>query len=120
MNLREATDALIVACQAIDGVMVLRGDQVGTMRTPAVVVSLPVVRWEAFCVGPTSAQFRVAVVVALDEYAMGRLWDLLPVVHEAIEDGTRATVTEAVPIPFDSPLGAAGLASYELITEFPL
>lgn len=120
MTLTEALDALIVAAQAVEGVHVVRGDQTGTMRTPAVVVGLPNTRWEAYCAEPTSATFRVSIVVALDEYAMGRLLRLLPLVHDAIEENTRATVTEAIAVPFDSPLGAVGLASYELTTEFPL
>lgn len=118
-TLMEATQTLMAAAATVTGVSVHRGDRTGTMRTPAVVVSLPTVTWSAYCPDPTEAEFRVSLVVALDEYAMDRLMELLPLLHEALE-GTGATVTQALAVPFDSPLGSAGLASYELVTTFPL
>lgn len=115
----EALADLLTVLDAVPGVGAFRGDQLGTLRTPATVVGMPTVRWETYCATPTLATFRVAIVVSLDEFAMDRLLALLPAVQLAIE-ATGATVVEAVPVPFDSPLGAAGMASFELITEYPL
>lgn len=117
-TLTAALDDILAAARTVTGVSVYQADRTGTMRTPAVVVSLPIVRWQAFHMGPTSAEFRVMVVVSLDEYAMGRLMELVPVVREAITDNTPAGVVEATPVPFDA--AAASLAAFELVTEYPL
>ena len=115
----EALDALLDAARTVAGVNVYQGDGTGTLRTPAVVVSLPVVRWERYCPDPTSGRFTVTIAVGMNEYAMGRLLELLPLVHAAVED-TGATVNEATPVPFNSPIASSGLVGYQLDTEFPL
>lgn len=66
-----------------------------TADPPCVFVSLPDLRWTAFCATPTHATFDVAVVVALDDRAVIRLQELVIVVSAAIDAVPAAVVTTA-------------------------
>jgi hypothetical protein len=81
------------------------------------IIGPPALIWEGMCDGPTSARFLVYVVaVPADERAIERLWELVPLVAEAIDDVTDAVVTTALPGQW----GSANLPCYELTVEVSL
>lgn len=111
----DAVAALREALGAVEGVRVYT-DPAAVVDPPAVAVGPPALAWDGF--GPAcSATFPVYVVVALDERALQRLWELVPAVQAALET-TEATARVANPIVFTS--GGQDLPAYEITTEFPL
>lgn len=85
---------------------------------PATLVGLPRLAWESGCGEPTSATFLVYLVVPLDDRAVDRLQDMLPVVVDAIESVPDAVVTTATPLV--SPFGGRDLPAYEITVEVSL
>lgn len=111
-------DAVAELAAALAGVAGLRvyTDPAAVVDPPAVAVGPPVLAWESYGDACT-ATFPVYVVVALDERALARLWELVPAVQAALET-TQATAQTATPIVFNS--GGQDLPAYEITTEFPL
>jgi hypothetical protein len=114
----DAVAALAAALAAAEGLAGLRvyTDPSETVDPPAVVVGPPSLTWEGY--GPAAAAtFPVFVVVALDERALQRLWELVPAAQAALEE-TEATARSATPIVFNS--GGQDLPAYEITTDYPL
>lgn len=86
---------------------------------PTVIVGVPPLQpLQTSCTGPAEAQFPVYVVVAFDDQALELLYELVPLVWAAIEDGTPALVTAANPGTYNG--GSGDLPCYELTVEYPL
>jgi hypothetical protein len=86
---------------------------------PAFVLGPPRLTWEnAASHEPTGALFIVYAVVAADERAVERLWDLVTRASEAIDDRTNGVVIQADPGVF--PSGTTNLPCYELQVEIGL
>ncbi len=86
---------------------------------PAIVLGPPRLTWEgAANHEPTGALFIVYLVVAADEQAVERLWELVTEASSAIDDRTNGAVIQADPGVF--PSGTAQLPCYELQVEVGL
>ncbi|OLT46487.1 hypothetical protein BJF85_16725 [Saccharomonospora sp. CUA-673] len=119
MSVQQAATALEDALRHVDGARVYRDPAGAVADPPALLVGPPRLTWEGICGGPTSATFVVYVMAAMDERAVSRLWELVPVVAAAIDEHVRdAVVTEANPGVFDA--GGNNLPSYELTVEVAL
>lgn len=116
----EALEELRVATNKIPKLRAYRGDQLGSIQLPAVVIGLPSLTWEAYCEDPTDARFPVAILVPLDNKAMDQLMAFAVPVVKAIET-TGATVDpEAGLTPFSQELGNnVTAAGYELFVDYP-
>lgn len=114
--LGDATADLEAAAGSVAGVRV---HPLGAPITPpGVVISPPRLTPLSSCVGPGTATFAVHVVVALDDRALERLWELVVAVWEAVEDATPAVVTAADPGTFNS--GTGEMPAYQLTVEYPI
>ena len=87
--------ALKAALATVDG---LRVYELGTpVDPPGGVVGPPRLTWEVYCDEPTSAQFVVYLVSAMNERALDKLLELLPAVTLALMAVPNAVVVEATP-----------------------
>lgn len=118
MSAVSVLDALVQACNNVDGLRGYRGDASGQWQLPAVVVGIPTLRWEAYCEDPTAGVYPVTIVVPLDDRAMDALLRHVGPVQKAIEAAGLGTIAAANPVAFDIQNGAA--AAYELSVECPL
>lgn len=114
---RGAVEALKAAVEEVDEIRVYT-DPGATVDPPGVVIAPPTLTSETYGLGFTLAAFRVVVVTAADEYAVERLWDLVPAVSEAIERNTDGAVTRAAPGQWGEQ--GAALPCYELTVEMGL
>lgn len=114
-ELSAAVAALETAIRTVEGLRVYT-DNGSPIDPPAVLIApTPDLRWEGRPGNPpTSATFIVAVLVAKDDRAFLRLWDLVPLVVEAIESVTDASVKHAEAVEVD------GLPSYFVSVEVNL
>lgn len=117
MGIRETSDALKVALEAVDGIEVYR-DFAPSVDAPAAVIGPPRMTWTTVCADPTGLTFPVFLVVKADEYATDALWDLLPLVSAALDATDFASVSEALPGTF--PVGGVDLPAYELTVDSTL
>lgn len=113
----EMAAALTAALKTVPGCEV-PDTQGANLDPPSLVLSPPALTWEGLCSGPTSATWLVFVVVAAEERALERLWDLLPQVTDAIDAVTDAAVIRADPGAFRA--GATDLPCYEITVEVSL
>lgn len=113
----EAAEALEAALTTVEGLRTYR-DPGANVAPPAVVLGPPLLRWEGFRAGPTSATFTVFLVTAADDRALERLWQWVPVVAEALDEVTDAATSTATPGTF--PAGGADLPCYQLQAEVSL
>lgn len=117
MTAQESRDALNTALTGLAGIRHYP-HLLANVDPPATMVGLPRLEWAVVCSEPTSATFLVYLMVALDDRAVDRLQDMLPVVVEAIESVPDAVVTTATPLV--SPYGAPDLPAYEITVEVAL
>lgn len=117
-SIEVAHKALIKAANSVRGLRGFSGDESGKWQLPAVIVGIPVLRWEAYCEDPTSGVFPVTIVVPLNDKAIYALMGHVGPVTKAIEDAGIGTVQEARPVAFEIQQGDA--AGYELSVECPL
>lgn len=117
MTVKEAAEALEAALKAVDGLRVYRESD-ASVDPPAAVLGAPSLSWEAFCSGPTSATFPVYLIVPASGRAVEQLWDLVPLVADAIEQVPDAAVTEASPGAYLA--GGQQLPSYDITVEVSL
>jgi|SRR5262245_1287829 len=84
---------------------------------PTVYIPPPELTWDAVMRAPTEAVFEVVVAVAADEFAIERLFALLPIVTTAIDDAENldASVLSATPGVWRS--GNVDLPCYFVRTE---
>lgn len=114
----EALEALETAAKTVDGVRVFALDEV--VDPPGVVVEPPELTPRTACAGYTDAKFTVNIVVAMQDArrVVEALLALVDAVTVAIEDSTRATVTNGVPGTYTT--GGGELPAYQLTVEVPL
>lgn len=119
MSVQQAAAELEAAVRQVDGVRLYRDPSAAMVDPPAALVGPPRLTWDGVCSGPTAATFVVYVLASMDERAVAQLWDLVPLVAEAINEHVRdAVVTEANPGVFDA--GGNDLPSYEITVEVAL
>lgn len=94
-------------------------DLAASLNLPAFILGPPALRWETYGVdSPSSARFLVYVIVAADDQAVTRLWELVPQVASTIDEQTDAAVLAADPAVYVS--GTSQLPCYEVTLESPL
>lgn len=91
MSVSEARDRLIEALEA-SGLRVLK-DVGRSPDTPCLMVPLPSLTYDVYAPGPTTASFRVPLVVAADDRTGEQLLELLPLVEQAVHDSHDAAMT---------------------------
>lgn len=114
---KDMVDQLIEALKTVDGLRVYQ--EVGASESPPMaVLGPPSLTWEVYDTEPTSATFQVAVVVAMNERALERLWEFAPLVAAAVDTVPNAAVIRADPGAFES--GGAKLPAYNITVECSL
>lgn len=113
----EAASALLGALRGIEGLRASLSFG-GSVSPPEAVVGPPGLVWEGYCDGPSSASFRVSLVVTNDDHAMERLWDLMPAVAAAVDSIPDAVLLRADPGTFTS--GGSDMPAYDLTIEVSL
>lgn len=93
---KAAAAALKAALKTVQDV-IPHTDPGATIDPPATVLGPPALTWDALYGGPTSARWLVYVVVGVDDRAIERLWDLVPVVAAALDEVDDAVVIRADP-----------------------
>ncbi len=117
MSVATVAAELVAALKTVPGLRVSLVDGVD-VDPPAAIVGPPSMTWEALCDGATTATFRVGIVVAADDRALERLWDLVVLVAEALDDIPDVSVTRADPGSFLS--SSAELPAYDITVECSL
>lgn len=113
----DAADALMAALKTVEGVRY--HDLSTNIDPPALVIGIPRLTFETYSPGTiTAATFPVFLIVAMDDRAQRKLWDLVGPVAAAIEAETNATITTADPGWY--PAGAQELPSYTFTTEMSM
>jgi hypothetical protein len=118
MTIAEVGEALITALRTVPNLRAGFVSELTDPAPPAALVQPPVLSWAGYRDGPTSATFEVAVCVAFDDRAMERLYELVPLVANALEEVADAAVTEARPGTFR--VGSAELPCYSITVETSL
>lgn len=114
-TVRDRVEDLEAAIASVPDMRAYR-DTAANVELPAAVIGPPLLTWEGVCTGPpSSARFLVYVIVPLDEWAMDRLWELVPMVGKAIESQTDAVAVTALPGVYNA--GGVDLPAYELTVE---
>lgn len=85
------------------------------LQPPAVSIGAPTLTWATGPAEPDSVTFPLTIVVASDDRAMTRLWELIPTVAEAVETVPNAVVVRAVPSFFTA--GGTELPAYALTVD---
>jgi hypothetical protein len=114
MSFVDAWTRLGDACEAVEGIRVIRRPGV-TGDPPCVYVPPPALTWDGYVDAPTEAVFEVVLAVRADAHAIERLFDLLPLVTEALDGAENAVVKEAEPSVWR--VGTAELPCYLIRTE---
>src|SRR5205807_407367 len=113
----DAAEVLIEALRTVDGVRY--HDLGASIDPPALVLGMPKLALDAQCPGQlTVATFPIFLVVAMDDRAQLRLWELAEPVAAAIESVTGAAITSADPDIYVA--GAQQLPCYAFTTEMSL
>jgi hypothetical protein len=115
--IRDAATELLAALKALDGVRVY-SDPGAAIDPPGVVLGPPTVTWQAFAEFPTDATFIVYAIVPFSDLSLESLWDLLPLVSEAVDTVTNAAVTTATPAFYTA--GGTDLPCYQITVEVSL
>lgn len=119
MNLTEMAAALLAALGTVDGCS--SGQMGQSIDPPGLLLSLPQLRFEGYCadpLAPSSGTFIVWVIAPSDEWAMGRLQDLVIRAATAVEAVPDAGVERADPASF--PAGTVDLPAYMLTVPVTL
>lgn len=111
----DAADALLAALRTAAGVRVY-DDPGALVDPPAVVLTPPRLTWSGYRSDPTDATFVAVAVVAADERASARLWDLVPLVAAAADELPDAAVKSAQPGTW----GSSELPAYLIEIEVAL
>lgn len=112
--LGDLSGALVTALRTVPGLRVAQ-DVGEVVDPPAAILGPPLLAWNGYCDGPTSATFTVNVVVTFDERAMERLFAFLPLVAVAVDSVPDAVVTAAAPGTYR--IGNADLPCYAVTVE---
>lgn len=116
-EVKAAAEALEFALKTAVNLRVHR-DLGANVDPPALVLGPPALTWEGVCLEPTEARFLVYVVVRADEYALERLWALVPQVSEALDGVTDAAVRRADPGSY--PSAGVDLPAYSIQVDYAL
>lgn len=117
MSISDASKALAAAAKSVAGVEVST-DLGANLNPPTVMIGVPSLTWNGYRVEPNEATFPVFVIVAMDEYAIEKLWTLVPIVAAALDDTDDATVVSASPAVFQN--GGHDFPAYEISVEIAL
>lgn len=112
--IRDAATELAKALKLVPGAHVHVDAGVQPSEFPALVVGPPSLSYTNGLPSPTEARFTVLAVVQADEFAAGRMWDLIADVSAAIDEYTVAVVMSA------NPVEGNGLPAYDIQVDFPL
>ncbi|HEX7038678.1 MAG TPA: hypothetical protein VF202_01035 [Trueperaceae bacterium] len=119
MDVKTAAQGVETALRGAVPKLRVHTDLGATVDPPAAVVGPPQLTWTGYGRGPNLARFLVYVIVAADDRALERLWDLVPQVAAALEASEAdITVTQANPARW--PAGGVDLPAYEITTEVAL
>jgi len=113
----DAVAMLDAAAKTVPGVEVST-DLGAALNPPTVMISPPQLSWDGYNVEPTEATFLVFVIVAFDDYAIEKLYQLVPQVAAALDANTDGSVRTAAPAVFQS--GGHDYPAYEITCEVPL
>lgn len=116
-KVRAAAEALEAALREVADVRVFR-DAGANVDPPAVILGAPALTWEGVCLEPTEARFMVHVVVKANERALETLWELIPLVSEALDGVSDASVRRADPGTY--PSGGSELPAYAIQVDVAL
>lgn len=117
-EVKAAAETLEAALKAL-GMPVKRDPGARLNPDPAsIVLGPPALTFEALCPEPSDARFLVYVVVGADEYALERLWALVPKVAAACDGVQDAAVRRADPGTY--PSGGVELPSYAIQVDYAL
>lgn len=116
-EVKAAAEALEEALQTVPGLRVLR-DPGGAADGPVAILGAPALTWDGVCLDPTEARFMVHVTVEANERALERLWELVPVVAEALDQVVDASVRRADPGTY--PTGGSELPAYAIQVDVAL
>jgi len=119
MTVKTASDTIVAALNAVEGMTGRATSDLGaTVNPPALVLGPPALMWEGVCDGPTSARFLVYAVESVDERALVRLWVLVPLVAAALDALPDVSVIRADPGAYLA--GGPELPCYEIQIEVSL
>lgn len=112
-----AADRLSTALKTVEGVRLY--DLGANLDPPALVLGMPRLTFGAYCPGQiTGATFPVFLVVAMDDRAQLRLWELAEPVAAAIESVVDAAISGSDPGLYLA--GQSELPSYTFTVEMSL
>ncbi|HET6291017.1 MAG TPA: hypothetical protein VFG15_30270 [Amycolatopsis sp.] len=113
----DAAQRLAAALRTVEGVRPY--DLGANIDPPALVLGMPRLTFDSYCPGQiTGATFPVFLVVAMDERAQLRLWELAEPVAEAIESTVDTTIGSCEPGLYLA--GQTELPSYTFTVEMSL
>jgi hypothetical protein len=109
-------------CDAVDGVV--PGVRVyrrpgASLNPPAFYVQPPSLTWDAYEDDPTESVFECVLVVAADDRALARLFELLPQVTRALDESAAEAVVKSAE-PGIWRVGTAELPAYFIRVEVAL
>lgn len=113
----DAVAALVAAAKTVAGVEAST-DLGAELNPPTVMIGPPQLSWDGYNIAPTQATFSVFVIVDFDEYAIEKLYKLVPQVAAALDANTDGSVISASPAVFQS--GGHDMPAYEITCEVPL
>lgn len=113
----DAVAALEAAAKTVAGVEAST-DLGANLNPPTVMIGPPQLTWDGYQVEPTEATFSVFVIVEFGEYAIEKLYKLVPQVAAALDANTDGSVISAAPAVFQS--GGHDYPAYEISVEVPL
>lgn len=118
---KDAAEQLAAALKLVPGIgTFVYTDPGAEVQRPGLVIGPPSLRFEnQDGPVPTNARFTVFAVVDADEYAVEKLWLLVPQVVAAIEEHTAGCLAgEATPSSY--PVGSSDMPAYAIPVDFPL
>lgn len=122
-TVKEAAEELLAVLGTVEGVRVY-GDLGANLSPPALLLGPPALGWRSFCgPAPTSARFVVFVVVDASARALEELWELVPAVATAVEQGMPSAAVQdgsAAAMPTTWNIAGVELPAYQLTIEVDL
>lgn len=109
-------DAVSLALPALSVII----NVVTPIAPPAVVIGPPRLFWRTYNAGgqPTTGQWNIYLVVAMNQYAQDTLLSMMALLCSAIESGTVGVIMSAAPGIYPSPHG--GLPCYVITVQAEL
>lgn len=120
---KDAAQQLAAALMTVPGIgSFVYTDPGAEIQRPGLVIGPPSLRFETFAgAKPTRAIFTVFAVIDADQYAVEKLWLLVPDVVAAVEEHTDGCLLEgAEATPTTYPVGGTDLPAYAIPVDMPL